>query len=160
MRIRVEATSAKTPPPAFTTKVLPLYMRMYGAAFLSARIARAWSPGCMIMSVCPSNALQHAIENGHLRGEAVVRFPLHDAARAVEDFVRHGDVAPHRQTVHQAAIRGGVREPIVAHAPMLELAAQLRVGCRVSITGRRAPLLRINDMRAGERLVPIGGLPH
>src|SRR6185437_10073128 len=146
MRTRVESASANTPPPAFTTKVLPLYMRMYGAAFLSARIARAWSPGCMIISVCPSNALQHAIENGHLRGEAIVGFPLHDAARAVEHLVRHRDVAPHRQAVHQAAVRGGVREPVVAHAPMLELATQLRVGRRVPITGGRAPLLRINDM--------------
>ncbi len=40
-RARVESVSANTPPPAFTTKVLPLYMRMYGAALFSAAMARS-----------------------------------------------------------------------------------------------------------------------
>src|ERR1700722_7195394 len=51
MSTRVDSVSANTPPPALTTKVLPLYIRMYGAALFKARIARLWSPLCMIIEV-------------------------------------------------------------------------------------------------------------
>ena len=53
MSTRVDSVSANTPPPAFTTKVLPLYMRMYGAALFSARMARVWSPRFMIIFSFP-----------------------------------------------------------------------------------------------------------
>src|SRR5579883_2705185 len=96
IRTRVESVSAKTPPPAFTTNVLPLYMRMYGAALFSARIARLWSALCMIIALAFLNSLQQFVEHRHLNDQTVVRLLLDHTARAVEYFVGHRRVAPYR----------------------------------------------------------------
>src|SRR5262249_51382457 len=96
---RVESVSANTPPPAFTTKVLPLYMRMYGAALFSAAMARVWSERFIIFRF-PYLTSEQLVEHRHLHDEAVVRFTLHDAAWAVEHFIGHGSIATDRQAVH------------------------------------------------------------
>jgi hypothetical protein len=50
---RVEASSLNTAPPALMTKILFLYMRMYGAALLSARTATDGSGRLMIIKNTP-----------------------------------------------------------------------------------------------------------
>src|SRR5687768_285810 len=118
MSTRVDSVSANTPPPAFTTNVLPLYMRMYGAALFSARIASAWSTRCMI--IVASFSLQHPIQHRHLDGEPIGGLAQHETARTVEHFVRHGGVAPHGQAVHELAAARRAVEPAFAHAPVGE----------------------------------------
>src|SRR6185369_8780766 len=102
---RVESVSANTPPPAFTTKVLPLYMRMYGAALFSAAMARVWSERFIIFSFprsqVRSSGSEQLVEHRHLHDEAVVRFTLHDAAWTIEHFIRHRGVAADRQAMHE-----------------------------------------------------------
>src|SRR5215212_3330445 len=99
--VRVVSVSANTPPPALMTNVLPLYMRMYGAALRSARMARAWSLRFNIMS---SGSFEHSIQHSHLHSHAVVRLFQYRTARAVQDLVRNGGITSHGQAVHQPAI--------------------------------------------------------
>src|SRR5579862_3207953 len=129
---RVAATSANTPPPVFTTKVLPLYMRMYGAAPRRALMASVWSLRFMIMSARASWRLQQLMEHGHLRRQTVPGLALHDAARAVEHLVGDRGIAPHRQTMHHTAF-GCNLEPVIAHAPAAQRAAQPGIARSVSI---------------------------
>ena len=56
MSARVATASPNTAPPAFTTKVLPLYMRMYGAALRRARMAADLSGLCMIIGFLSQRA--------------------------------------------------------------------------------------------------------
>src|SRR5579862_2461906 len=154
---RVAATSANTPPPVFTTKVLPLYMRMYGAAPRSALMASDWSLRFMIMSGWASWRLQQLMEHGHLRRETVIGLALHDAARAVEHLVGDCGIAPHRQTVHHPAVGCSV-EPVIAHAPAAQRAAQPGIARCVSVAGGRTPLFRIEQLSALECLRALARL--
>src|SRR6202041_3411443 len=106
---RVEASSLNTAPPALITKILFLYMRMYGAALLSARTATDGSGRFMIIfqntpklqTVLVLRLRQHAVQNSHLHRQPIERLALDHRARTVEDFIRHRDIAAHRQAMHQ-----------------------------------------------------------
>src|ERR1700723_666944 len=115
---RVDASSLNTAPPALITKILFLYMRMYGAALLSARTATDGSGRFIIILRILRNSRrfrsalrQHAVQNSHLHRQPIEGLALDHRARTVEDFVGHRDVAPHRQAMHQLCIRQGAFEP-------------------------------------------------
>jgi hypothetical protein len=42
------------------------------------------------------HSFEHLIEHGHLHEQPVESFALHDAARAIKDFVGDRGVAPYR----------------------------------------------------------------
>jgi hypothetical protein len=69
-----------------------------------------------------------------------------------------GDVATHRQAVHEMTILLRGAEPWLGHAPVGETASQLSLGLTITVVNRRAPLLGIQDMRAGERRGALAGL--
>src|SRR5690348_11196343 len=98
-------------------------MRMYGAALFSAAMARVWSERFNIFSF-PCSASEQLVEHRHLHDEAVVRFTLHDAARAVEHFIGHRGIATDRQAMHEPAVGRGGGEPVILHAPVGEIRAQ------------------------------------
>src|SRR5882672_10941296 len=95
---RVEISSLNTAPPALMTNTLFLYMRMYGAALISARTATEGSGRLMIMENTPKQqpSGQHAMQNGHLHRHTIEGLALDDSARSIQDFIGDGDVAPHR----------------------------------------------------------------
>src|SRR5271165_1865864 len=119
IKAREDASSANTAPLALMTKTLFLYMRMYGAALLSARTAMEGSGRLfIIMDISQTNerlSCQHAVQNGHLNDEAIERLAPDHRARPVQDFIGDGDVAAHGQAVHQFGIGQSVREPSLAH---------------------------------------------
>src|ERR1700683_3541932 len=112
-------------------------------------MASAWSLRFMIMTLLYSP--KHLMEHRHLHDQAVVCFVLHDAARPVEHLIGDRRVAPDRQAMHETTLGMRAREPALAHAPVGERAAQLRIDSRISVRRRGGPLLGINDLRPRER---------
>src|SRR5450631_306168 len=106
-------------------------------------MASAWSLRFMIMELLYS--AKHLVKDGHLHDETILRFVLHEAARAVEDLIGNSGITPHRQAVHQAAVGGCACEPTLAHAPIGERASQVRILCRVPVGIRRAPFLGVQN---------------
>ena len=100
------------------------------------------------------------MQHRHLGGQAVVGLALHDAARAVEHFVGDGDIAPHRQAVHELAVGLRPGEPILAHGPIFESGTERGVTYGVAVVPRRAPFFGVEDLRPGERFGAIVGLAH
>src|SRR5277367_5372948 len=119
IKARVDCSSLNTAPPALMTNTLFLYIRMYGAALLSARTATEGS-GRLIIIVTPQTARssQHAMQNGHLHRQTIEGLALDHRARAVQNFIGNRDVAPYRQTVHQLGVGQRARKPAFAHAPI------------------------------------------
>src|SRR6266480_1530955 len=99
-----------------------------------------------------TSGLVHPMEHGHLHRQAVVGLALHHAARGIEHLIGDGGIAPHRQAVHHAALARRDAEPVIAHAPAGERAAQAGIGFRIAVAPGRAPLLYIHDLGAGERV--------
>src|SRR5271169_1613093 len=95
IRPRVEVSSLNTAPPALMTNTLFLYMRMYGAALLSARTAMEGSGRLMIIHIlryCIGSG-EHAVQNGHLHHQAIEGFAPHHGARTIQDLIGDGDIA-------------------------------------------------------------------
>src|SRR5882724_3287650 len=90
---RVDISSLNTAPPALMTKTLFLYMRMYGAALLSARTATEGSGRLMIMRILrnDSQSGQHAMQNGHLHRQTIEGLAFDHRARAVQNFIGDRD---------------------------------------------------------------------
>src|SRR5580692_4410604 len=123
IKARVEISSLNTAPPALMMKTLFLYMRMYGAALLSARTATDGSGRLLIMAT-PQRLCQHAMQNGHLHRQTIEGLALDHRSRAVENLVGDRDVAAHRQAVHELGVGQRAREPTLAYAPIGEIGAQ------------------------------------
>src|SRR5258708_20519779 len=94
IKARVDISSLNTAPPALMTKTLFLYMRMEGAALLSARTATEGSGRLIIIEILRNGRRsgQHAMQNGHLHRQTIVGLALDHRARAIEDFVGDRDV--------------------------------------------------------------------
>src|ERR1700678_4463885 len=148
INVRVDISSLKTAPPALMTNTLFLYMRMYGAALLSACTAMEGS-GRLIIIVIPQTvrSSQHAMQNGHLYRQTIEGLALDHRARAVQNFIGDRDVAAHRQAVHELGVGQRARKPALAHAPIGEIGTQPRVRLRVAVVHGRAPLLGVQHAR-------------
>src|SRR3984957_11502576 len=153
IRPRMEASSLNTAPPAFMTNTLFLYMRMYGAALRSARTATDGSGRFLTIEFLRSSGSlgQHAVQDRGLHHQPIECLEFYRGARAVEDLVRHRDIAAHGQAVHELGVRLGRGEPALVHAPVLQSGAQARIRFGVAVVRGRAPFLRVNHMRALER---------
>src|ERR1022692_595921 len=162
IRARVELSSLNTAPLALMTKTLFLYMRMYGAALLSARTATEGSGRLMIIHILQSfsGSGEHAVQNGHLHRQAIEGFAPYHGARAVQDLIGDGDIAAHRQAVHELGIGHGSRKPAFPDAPIPKLRTQPRIALEIPVTPAGAPFLGIQHTRATERGRAIGGLGH
>src|SRR6185312_9514702 len=135
IRARVDASSLNTAPPALMTNTLFLYMRMYGAALLSAGTATEESGRLMIIEVLRNETRsgQHAVQNGHLHHQAIEGLALDHGARTIQHFIGDGDIAAHRQAMHEFGVGPRPREPGFAHAPIGQIGAQARVGLGVAV---------------------------
>src|SRR5277367_4619141 len=112
IKARVDCSSLNTAPPALMTNTLFLYIRMYGAALLSARTAMDGSGRLIIIAIPPTfRSSQHAMQNGHLHRQTIEGLALDHRARAVQNFVGDRDVAAHRQAVHELSVGQCSREP-------------------------------------------------
>ncbi len=88
------------------------------------------------------------MQNGHLHRQAIEGLALDHRARAVQDFIGDGDIAAHRQAVHELGVGQGAREPAFPHAPIGEIRAQSRIGFDIAVIQRGAPFLGIQHAGA------------
>ena len=94
MSVRVPSGVAKASPPALSTKILRLNIRIYGAARFSAFTAIAlsflFSRGMIRLPA------QHAMEHCHLSLHTIIGFLNNDTAGAIQDLICNDDAASNR----------------------------------------------------------------
>ena len=102
------------------------------------------------------------MQHRHLRRQAVVGLAQHDAARAVEHLVGDGDVAPHRQAVHELAVGARrARTSPRARTSRRAVARSSRVRCGVAVVRGASPIpwRRARARRAARRRGPWSRSP-